>query len=219
MIQLKNITKISNNTVILKDISLTINKNKLIILKGISGSGKSTLLSIIGSLLKPTSGFIAINNEQISKLPDIHLCNFRLQHIGFVFQSFNLFEELTVYDNLLAALLPTNQKYTINDTKIKKALKLINIDHKSDQIVSTLSGGEKQRVSIARALVNNPEIILCDEPTSALDMDNSLIFCDIIYKLKQLGKTIIIATHDPLFDNLTYIDKTIKIDNGTILNE
>lgn len=223
MVKIKNLNKIynenkANQFIALKDISLDINRNELVILKGISGSGKSTLLSIIASYMKPTNGFIEVNNELIAKLPDQHISNFRLNNIGYIFQSFNLFENLTVHQNITASLIPLGLKQNIIDVKVDNVLNLINISHKKEQIVSSLSGGEKQRVAIARALVNQPEIILCDEPTASLDHSNGLIFIDIVKELKRLGKTIIISTHDPIFDDLEIVDKVILIENGEIKN-
>lgn len=220
MIKINNLNKIfnpnkKNEFYALKDISIDIKKNELVVLKGVSGSGKSTLLSIIASFLKPTNGFIEVNGEQIAKLPDHHISNFRLKNIGFIFQSFNLFEQLTVKENIAVSLIPLGINQDQIDQKVSKVLKLINISHKKDEKVFNLSGGEKQRTAIARALVNEPNIILCDEPTANLDYDNSLIFIDIIKEL-SIDKTIIIATHDPLFENLDFFNRIISMQNGKI---
>jgi len=222
MIVLKNIDKIYNQNqpnqfYALKNISLEILPNQLVVFKGVSGSGKSTLLSIISANLKPTNGIVKIDNEYIVKLPDSFLSDFRLHHIGFVFQSFNLFEHLTVYDNILVSLLPMKFDYKTNNQKITKILAQLKIEHKLSQKVSLLSGGEKQRVAIARALVNDPKIILCDEPTSSLDRKNSYNFINILKELKALGKTIVIATHDNIFDDLDIVDKTIYLEDGSIV--
>lgn len=221
MIQIKSLNKIfhenkENQFQSLKNINLTIKKNELILLKGISGSGKSTLLSLIASFMKPSNGSIKVKGEYIAKLPDQHISNFRLHNIGFVFQSFNLFEELTVKQNIMTSLIPLSLRNTNLDTKIDEVLQLIKILHKKDQKVKHLSGGEKQRVAIARALVNDPDILLCDEPTAALDYENSLVLLDIIAKLNRLGKTIIIATHDPIFETITVPYKIITLENGVI---
>ena len=168
--------------------------------------------------MKPTNGFVEVNKELVAKLPDTHISNFRLKNIGFVFQSFNLFEDFTAYENILASLIPLGINLNICEKRIDEVLKLVNIYHKKNEVISNLSVGEKQRVAIARALVNSPDIILCDEPTAALDYDNSLIFCKIIKQLKDLNKTIIIATHDTIFDNLDFIDKTIIIKDGKFEN-
>ena len=221
MIKIKNLNKIfyentNKEFYALKDINLNIKKSSCVILKGVSGSGKSTLLSLIATLQKPTSGEIVVENESIAKLPDFHASNFRARKIGFIFQSFNLFNELSVKDNISLPLIPLGFSQKQIDEKVINTLKLANILHKKDELVSNLSGGEKQRCAIARALVNDCEIILCDEPTANLDYENSKNFIEILKELKELKKTIIIATHDPIFDNLDFVDSEILIKNGQI---
>ncbi|MCT7552442.1 ABC transporter ATP-binding protein [Aliarcobacter butzleri] len=221
MIKIKNLSKIfyentNKEFYALKDINLNIKKSSCVVLKGVSGSGKSTLLSLIATLQKPTSGEIVVENESIAKLPDFHASNFRARKIGFIFQSFNLFNELSVKDNISLPLIPLGFSQKQIDEKVINTLKLSNILHKKDELVSNLSGGEKQRCAIARALVNDCEIILCDEPTANLDYENSKNFIEILKELKELKKTIIIATHDPIFDNLDFVDSEILIKNGQI---
>ncbi len=222
MIQIKNLNltfnpNATNEFKALKNINLHIPKHKLFILKGVSGSGKSTLLSLISALIKPTSGEIKVDDKLIAKLPDFHASRFRSKDIGFIFQSFNLFENLNVAENTALPLIPLKlSQQEIND-KVAHAMNLANIAHKKDQTVKDLSGGEKQRCAIARALVNNPKIILCDEPTANLDRNNALAFIEVIKTLKSLEKTIVIATHDPLFESLDFIDKVINIKNGEIV--
>ncbi|MDN5089205.1 ABC transporter ATP-binding protein [Aliarcobacter butzleri] len=221
MIKIKNLNKIfyentNKEFYALKDINLNIKKSSCVVLKGVSGSGKSTLLSLIATLQKPTSGEIVVENESIAKLPDFHASNFRARKIGFIFQSFNLFNELSVKDNISLPLIPLGFSQKQIDEKVINTLKLANILHKKDELVSNLSGGEKQRCAIARALINDCEIILCDEPTANLDYENSKNFIEILKELKELKKTIIIATHDPIFDNLDFVDSEILIKNGQI---
>ena len=221
MIKITNLNKIFNENTkkefhALKNINLEIKTSSCVILKGISGSGKSTLLSIIGTLLKPTSGDIKIDEDSIAKLPDLHASNFRARKLGFIFQSYNLFNELNVKDNISITLIPLDfTQKQINEMTLK-AMNLANIEHKKDELVYNLSGGEKQRCAIARALVNNPDIILCDEPTANLDHDNSMKFIDSLRELKKLNKTIIVATHDPIFEKLDFVDEIINIKNGMI---
>ena len=221
MIKIENLNKIFNENTkkefhALKDINIEIKTSSCVILKGVSGSGKSTLLSIIGTLLKPTSGDIKIDDESIAKLPDLHASNFRAKKLGFIFQSYNLFNELNVKDNISIPLIPLGYSQKQIDNMSKTALKLANIEHKKDELVYNLSGGEKQRCAIARALVNNPDIILCDEPTANLDHDNSMKFIESLREFKKLNKTIIVATHDPIFENLDFVDEVINIKNGMI---
>ena len=221
MIKITKLNKIFNENTkkefhALKDINIEIKTSSCVILKGVSGNGKSTLLSIIGTLLKPTSGEIKIDDESIAKLPDLHASNFRAKKLGFIFQSYNLFNELNVKDNISIPLIPLGFSQKQIDIMSLSALKLANIEHKKDELVYNLSGGEKQRCAIARALVNNPDIILCDEPTANLDHDNSMKFIESLREFKKLNKTIIVATHDPIFEELDFVDEIINIKNGMI---
>lgn len=221
MIKIKNLNKLfyensKKEFYALKDINLEIQTSSFVVLKGVSGSGKSTLLSLIATMDKPTSGEIIIDNESIAKLPDLHSSNFRAKKIGFIFQSYNLFNELSVKDNISIPLIPLGYSQKQIDEKVLKSLEIANISHKKEELVLNLSGGEKQRCAIARALVNDSNIILCDEPTANLDYDNSIRFIETLKELKKLNKTIIVATHDPIFDNLDFVDKIINIKNGII---
>lgn len=221
MIKIKNLNKLfyensKKEFYALKDINLEIQTSSFVVLKGVSGSGKSTLLSLIATMDKPTSGEIIIDNESVAKLPDLHSSNFRAKKIGFIFQSYNLFNELSVKDNVSIPLIPLGYSQKQIDEKVLKSLEIANISHKKEELVLNLSGGEKQRCAIARALVNDSNIILCDEPTANLDYDNSIRFIETLKELKKLNKTIIVATHDPIFDNLDFVDKIINIKNGII---
>jgi len=168
------------------------------------------------SQLKPTSGLVEVAGENIVSYSDYHASLYRRNITAYITQSFHLFNELTVSDNLLAPLVIKNLNEVDINTAQQEAMKLANILHKAEQKVSNLSGGEKQRVVIARAIVSDAQIILCDEPTANLDKENSLLFIEIVKILKAKGKTIIIATHDPLFDTLSIIDKRYMIKEGRI---
>ena len=221
-IVIKNLNKIynankSNEFCALKNINLEIEDGEIIVLKGVSGSGKSTLLSLLGAISKPTNGEIMVNGQNIAKLPDIMSSSYRHTEVGFIFQAFNLLEGLSVIQNVIAPLSLTNLSEDAVREKVNKALLIANIEHKKDQKVASLSGGEKQRCAIARALVMEPNIILADEPTANLDKKNSLLFIEILEKFKLLNKTVIIATHDVLFDNLAFVDKYVNIQDGVIV--
>jgi len=207
----------SNEVPVLKDINLTIQQGECVILKGVSGSGKTTLLSLIAGLDKPSAGKVLIEGEPISKLPDLFASELRAKKIGIIFQHFNLFEHLSVNENVTLPLIPSGLNMKEIHDKVDKALKVANIIHKHDIIASRLSGGEKQRTAIARALVADPNIILCDEPTANLDRDNSLLFIQILEELHQMGKTIVIATHDPLFDTLAFESTIVPMVDGKIV--
>ncbi|MBE9818992.1 ABC transporter ATP-binding protein [Campylobacter concisus] len=201
----------------LKNINLDINDGEIVILKGISGSGKSTLLSLIALLQKPTSGEILIDGTNIAKLPDAFCSELRHKRLGLVFQNFNLIDGLSVYENLLAPFALTNFKANVRDEMIKRALDLANIAHKKDENVSNLSGGERQRCAVARALSMDANIILADEPTANLDRDNARAFLGLLESFKALKKSVIVATHDSIFDELSATGRVVSLQNGEIV--
>ncbi len=222
MIKIKNITKQyilnKNNTVTaLNDINLEFKEGELIVIKGASGSGKSTLLSLIAALSKPTSGEVIVDGKQISKLPDNFASIYRRDNIGFIFQKYNLIPTLSVEENIVLPLVPLNPHAKSLSDKLEVVMEMFHITHKKDVVVKNLSGGEQQRVAIARANVNNPKIIIADEPTANLDEKLSLHFIEILRELKALGKTIVVATHDPLFFDLDFVDREIEMHNGNLI--
>ena len=222
MIELKEITKqyeVNNQNIVtaLKSINLHVKEGELVVLKGSSGSGKSTILSLIAALSKPTSGEVIVGGDRISKLPDNFASDFRRHSIGFVFQKYNLIPTLSVKDNIILPLVPMNLDEKEIEEKLSRVLKMFHIEHKKNQLVKNLSGGEQQRVAISRANINNPKIIIADEPTANLDEKLSLHFIDIVKELKAQGKTIVIATHDPLFFGLEIVDREIEIYQGAIV--
>jgi len=222
MITLENVSKIyelnkNHNVTALEQINLHIKEGELVVLKGVSGSGKSTILSLIAALTKPTEGEVVVNEKRISKLPDSFASDYRQQDIGFIFQKYNLIPTLSVKENILLPLVPTNPAEDEAQAKLGKVLEQFQIAHKKDEMVRNLSGGEQQRVAIARAHVNNPKIIIADEPTANLDEKLSLDFIEILKQLKSEGKTIVIATHDPLFFDLEIVDRIVEVKAGKIL--
>jgi len=222
MIILKDITKKyelnKNNTITaIENINLHIKEGELVVLKGVSGSGKSTILSLVASLTKPTTGEVIVDNQRVSKLPDNFASDYRQSTIGFIFQKYNLIPTLSVEDNILLPLVPTNPDENEARAKLDRVLSQFNIKNKQYSIVRNLSGGEQQRVAISRALVNNPKVIIADEPTANLDEKLSKDFIDILQALKQSGKTILVATHDPLFFDLDIVDRVIEIRAGKII--
>lgn len=222
MIKLKDIIKeygtdSSNKVTALGGINLDIKEGEVVVLKGASGSGKSTLLSLIAALSKPTSGEVVVDSERISKLSDDFASEFRRKNIGFIFQNYNLLPTLSVSQNIILPLVPMNLDKEVVQERLQRVLRMFNIEHKQNQLVKNLSGGEAQRVAIARANINNPKIILADEPTANLDEKLSLSFIEILKELKSEKKTVVVATHDPLFFNLDFVDKEIEISHGSII--
>jgi putative ABC transport system ATP-binding protein len=222
MIEIKNITKIyevnkNNKVTALDDINITIKEGELVVLKGASGSGKSTILSLIAALSKPTSGEVIVDAKHISKLPDNFASEYRGETIGFIFQKYNLIPTLSVKENIILPLIPKNPDSSAVQRKLEDVMQRFHISHKADSIVKNLSGGEQQRVAIARANINNPKIILADEPTANLDEKLSLHFIEMLRNMKSQNKTIIVATHDPLFFELDFVDRYIEMHKGKII--
>ncbi|WP_321311881.1 ABC transporter ATP-binding protein [Halarcobacter sp.] len=222
MIELKNITKnyeINKNNIVraVNNINLLIKQGELIVLKGASGSGKSTILSLIASLSKPTTGEVIVDDKRVSKLPDNFASMYRREDIGFIFQKYNLIPTLSVKENILLPLIPQNPSEKEASKLLNNVMKKFKIEHKSDAIVKNLSGGEQQRVAIARSQINNPKIVIADEPTANLDKELSEHFISILKELKSDDKTIIVATHDPLFFKLDFVDRVIELSNGEIV--
>lgn len=224
MIEIENISKIFHEGTpqafrALHEVNLSVERGETLILSGISGSGKSTLLSLIAALDKPSSGKITVAGDLISKLSDLHASIYRAERIGMVFQHFNLLEALSVEENVIVPLVNSGLPLSKVKEMAEKSMQMAAISHKSSQSVQALSGGEKQRCAIARALVHNPEIILCDEPTANLDRANSLAFIDVLASLHEEGKTIIVATHDPLFEKLSFVERTVHMEEGKIFQK
>ncbi|WP_428739091.1 ABC transporter ATP-binding protein [Sulfurimonas sp.] len=218
MIQLINIEKFFGQKAVLQNINITFKEGEVIVLKGVSGSGKTTILSLISALLKPNSGEVIVDGKKLSKIADHFASEFRRDNVGFIFQKYNLIPNMSVKDNILLPLRPLNPEKEELQQRLEKLLEMYQLKEYELNLSQNLSGGQQQRVAIARAIVNDPKIILADEPTSNLDQKLSLEFIQQIKALKDENKTIIIATHDPLFYELDFIDKIVEIENGQIVS-
>ena len=199
----------------LDNVSYEFKPGKLYAIMGHSGSGKSTLISILGLIETLTSGRITINNRDISKLKDDELANLRMKYIGFVFQDFYLDEHLKAYENVLLPML-INKEIKESDRK-EKALKLLTdlgLNERINHYPKELSGGEQQRVAIARSLANDPEIILADEPTGNLDEENEKLVFETLNDLAKKGKCVIVVTHSEEIKK--YADEILKITKGKL---
>ena len=196
----------------LSNVNLTIEEGKVVVILGPSGAGKSTLLNLIGGLDNPTSGEIIIDNDNIEKYLDDELASYRANKVGFVFQFYNLIPTLTIHENV--ALV---KEISTNPLSANAMLNEVGLLDHAKKFPSELSGGEQQRVSIARALAKNPKILLCDEPTGALDSKTGVLVLKLLLKMaKDYKKTIIIVTHN---QNIAKIgDMTIKVKNGEIVS-
>lgn len=202
IIEAKNIWKsyptgLNNRLEILKDISLEIPRNKISVIIGASGAGKSTLLHILGGLDKSDSGNILIDGSNVASLPDKKLSAFRNQHVGFVFQFHHLLPEFTALENVIIPQLIGKVSYNKAVFKAKELLDIVGLSERIGHKPAQLSGGEQQRVAVARALANDPKLILADEPTGNLDTVNSELLNDLFVQLRdKYAKTLIIVTHN-----------------------
>lgn len=219
MIECKNITKIYRSgdveTAALKDISFSIEKGEFVAIIGPSGSGKSTLMHILGALDTPTSGTYLLDGLKVSSLDDDKLSQLRRDKIGFVFQSFNLLPRTTVMRNVMLPLLYSNTTLKEREARARLCLKYAGMEeNKFFNLSNQLSGGQMQRVAIARSLINNPAIILADEPTGNLDTKTSNIVMEAFQELNKKGHTIILITHEP--EIAAFADRIITIRDGLI---
>ncbi|MDD4149208.1 MAG: ABC transporter ATP-binding protein [Bacteroidales bacterium] len=216
MILVQDICKSYGNLEVLKGINLSVKKSEIVSVLGASGAGKTTLLQIVGTLLKPDKGEILIDDVNVSKLGEKALAAFRNQNIGFVFQFHHLLPEFTAIENVcIPGLIAKTNKNDVQKRALE-LLKALNIEDRKDHKPNELSGGEKQRIAIARALINNPSIILADEPSGNLDSKNAKDLYKIIFELrKNFEQTFIIVTHNEEHAKLT--DKLFTIKDGIIM--
>ena len=194
LLELKNIYKIYGDLHALDDVNLTVEKGEWVSIMGPSGSGKSTMMNIIGCMDKPSKGEVLLDGEDISKMPNKSLTTIRRDKIGLIFQQFHLVNYLTALENVMLA----QYYHSIPDEQeALEALDRVGLKDRAKHLPSQLSGGEQQRVCVARALINHPEIILADEPTGNLDDANEEIVVELFRKLHEEGTTLIVVTHDP----------------------
>ena len=201
----------------LKDLNLEVAKGEFISVYGPSGAGKTTLLNLIGGLDKPTNGEIVVFGHDLGKHNEDFLSTFRSKYVGFVFQSYNLISTLTSLENIAFPIELAGKSGEYAEKRGERLLKLVGLSHRADHLPSQLSGGEQQRVAFARALANNPPLILVDEPTGNLDTETGLEIVRILEKLKAKGKTIIATTHDERVMQLA--NRILQLRNGRITTE
>ena len=206
-----------NQVEALKDISLNVEKGDFIAIMGESGAGKSTLLNIIATLEKATSGQIVLNGTDLMTLKEKKRAQFRREHLGFIFQQFNLLDTLTNKDNIFLPLVLSKVKYSEMEKRITPIAQQLGITKLLDRYPYEISGGQKQRIAVARALITDPELILADEPTGALDSANSERLLRLFQTINQNGQTIMMVTHSVLA--ASYSKKVIFIKDGIIFHE
>jgi putative ABC transport system ATP-binding protein len=222
LVQVEGVEKVfhrgSEDIHVLSDLNLQVPAGEFLALMGPSGSGKSTLLNLIGGLDRPTRGLVAVGGERVDQLSDRALAGWRARHIGFVFQLYNLMPVLTAERNVELPLLLTHLSKAERKKHVETALAVVGLSHRAKHFPRTLSGGEQQRVGIARGIVTDPTLLLCDEPTGDLDRKAGDEILDLLQALnREHGKTIIMVTHDPHAS--ARAARTVYLNKGQLTNE
>ncbi len=221
MIQIKNLKKSFRTeeveTLALNNVNLKVEEGEFVAIMGPSGCGKSTLLNIVGMLDNPNEGSYHFNGQEVGGLKENQRTKVRKGNLGFVFQSFNLIDELTVFENVELPLIYLNMKKSEREYKVKQVLERMKIAHREKHFPQQLSGGQQQRVAIARAVVTNAKLILADEPTGNLDSKNGIEVMNLLTELNQEGTTIIMVTHSDRDSH--YAHRVINLFDGQIVTE
>lgn len=201
----------------LQDVDFKVNKNEFIAIMGESGSGKTTLLNILATLEKPTNGSVILNGEEVTKIKESQLAEFRLKNLGFVFQDFNLLDTLSVKDNIFLPLVLGRLPYQEMEKRITRLAPKLHIEELLEKRPFELSGGQKQRVAIARSLITNPQLLLADEPTAALDYRNSEDILNLFEDINSYGQTILMVTHSA--NAASHAKRVLFIKDGRIFHQ
>jgi putative ABC transport system ATP-binding protein len=221
MLKLKNVTRVYQTdeveTLALNGVDIDIEQGEFVAIMGPSGCGKSTLLNIVGMLDNPSEGEYWFNNEEIGKYKEAKLADIRKRHIGFIFQNFNLIDELTVQENIELALLYHNVSASERKRRVAEVMDKVGIAHRAKHMPSQLSGGQQQRVAVARAVVGGQSMILADEPTGNLDSAHGQEVMEMLQTLNQEGTTIVMVTHSPA--HADYARRTINLFDGHVVTE
>ena len=222
MIELRDVVKRYNagrasEFTALRGVSLTLAAGRVTVLTGPSGSGKTTLLSLVGCMARPTSGRIHVFGQEVTSLPERFLSDVRRGTFGFIFQSLNLIRGLTVLENVMIPAYPTGERHGALKARAVELLDSLGVAGKAPRRVEELSGGEQQRVAMARALVNRPAVIIADEPTAHLDSAMTREFMAVMADLNASGKTVVIASHDPLVFESPAVHRVVALRDGGLV--
>lgn len=207
----------AREVVALQNIELSIDEGRYVLFRGPSGSGKTTLFTLLAGIAHPTRGCVCFRGEDLNRLSDVELCRLRRDRIGFIFQDFQLFPRLTVLQNASIPLLPLNLTRSVRFQKAAALLEQLGLEDRLDHSPEEMSGGERQRLAIARALVNDPELILADEPTSNIDTDSAGRVASLFKELNAQGKTVLVTGHRD--DLLGDADEVYQLDRGEIVGQ
>ncbi len=224
MIDVQNVRKVFNagkpyELTAVDGASLILSAGCVTVFRGPSGSGKTTLLSLVGCMARPTSGRIVLGDREITSLPERFLTEIRRSTFGFIFQQYNLVKGITALENVMLPSYPLGERHAALKKRALGLLDLFGISSRASSRAEWLSGGEAQRTAIARALINDPPIIIADEPTAHLDTKLSREFMDIVARFREQKKTVIIASHDPLVYDCGIVDRVVSMRDGRIVEK
>ncbi len=224
MIELRDVRKVfhegrPDEVVAIGGVSLRIAPNTVTVLRGPSGSGKTTLLSLVGAMARPTSGRIVVDGREITSLPERFLTDVRRRTFGFVFQQGNLVRGVSTLENVMLPAYPLGEPRAALAARARALLEQLDLGHRLRARAEWLSGGEAQRAAIARALVNGPRVVVADEPTAHLDTKLSREFMEIVGRLRAQGKTVVIASHDPVVCDAPVVDRAVGMRDGRLDGE
>ncbi len=224
LVQVEDVTKIYHRGApdevrAVRGITLSVSPGEVLVLEGPSGSGKTSLLTIIGCMSRPTSGQVVVGDRRVSRLSETALTSIRRSTFGFIFQHLHLIPDLTVRDNVMLPLFPTEMSVAEMEERVDGALQRMHLGKRSTARAGRISGGEQQRTAIARALVNEPAIVIADEPTAHLDSVLSAELLEILAELNRSGTSILIATHDPRVMDHPLVDRRLVVRDGLIVEE
>lgn len=223
MISIREVSKLfnagrPNEFKALDRVCLELDLRESTVFKGPSGSGKTTLLSILGGMSRPTSGRIFLNGRELTSLPERFLTGIRRSTFGFVFQQFNLIRGVSALENVMLPAYPAGEKFSLLRAKAMERLEMLDLGGRAETRVELLSGGEAQRVAIARALINDPQVVIADEPTAHLDSRLANEFIDIMCRLKGMGTSVILASHDPAICDSALAERVVEMHDGRVLS-